>query len=42
MKKGRCFSCKEKDHTAYNCSKKGKLAAISKGVSKDSNSQEKE
>ena len=42
MKEGRCFSCKERGHTAYNCPKKGKIAAISEGVSEDSNSQEKE
>ena len=42
MKEGRCFSCKEKGHTAYNCPRKGKVAAISEGVSEDSDSQGKE
>ena len=41
MKKNRCFSYKKKDYTAYNCLKKGKIAAISKGISEDSNSQGK-
>ena len=38
MKKGKCFSCKKKGHTTYNCSKKGKIAAISESISEDSNS----
>ena len=38
IKEGRCFSCKKRGHIAYNCPKKGKIAAISKDVSKDSNS----
>lgn len=37
MKEGRCFSCKEKGHIAYECPKKEKIVAISEGVSKDSN-----
>ncbi len=41
IKEGRCFSCKEKGHTAYDCLRKGKIAAILEGVSKDSNSQGK-
>ena len=42
MKEDRCLSCKKRGHTTYDCSKKWKIAAISKGVSKDSNSQGKE
>ena len=42
MKEGRCFNCKEKGYTAYNYSKKEKIAAISEGISKDSNNQGKE
>ena len=42
MKEGRCFSCKKRGHTAYDYPKKGKIAAISEGVSEDSNSQGKE
>ena len=42
MKEGRCFSCKERGHTAYDCPSKGKIAAILKGVSEDSDSQGKE
>ena len=42
MKESRCFSCKEKGHTAYDYPKRGKIAAILEGVSKNSNSQEKE
>ena len=42
MKEGRCFSCKEKGHTAYDCLRKGKIAAISEGVSEGSDSQGKE
>ena len=38
MKKSRCFSCKKKGHIANNCSKKGKIAVILEGVSKNSNS----
>ncbi len=42
MKKDRCFSCNERGHTAYDCPRKGKIAAILEDVSKDSNSQRKE
>ena len=42
MKESRCFSCKKRCYTAYDYPKKGKIATISKGVSKDSNSQGKE
>ena len=42
MKKGKCFSCKKKGHTAYDCPKKRKIAGISEGMSENSNSQEKE
>ena len=42
MKEDRYFRCKKRGHTAYNCPKKGKIAAISEGVSEDSNSQGKE
>ena len=42
MKEGRYFSCKKKDHTTYGCLKKGKIAAISEGVSEGSDSQGKE
>ena len=41
MKEGRCFSCKERGHTTYDCPRKGKIAAILKSISKDSDSQEK-
>lgn len=41
MKEERCFSCKEKGHIVYDCSKKGKIATISEGVSEDNNSQGK-
>ena len=37
MKNGRYFSCKKKGHNAYNCPKKRKIAAISEGISEDSN-----
>ena len=42
MKKGRCFSCKERGHTIYDCPRKEKIAAISENISEDSDSQEKE
>ena len=42
MRKGRCFSCKEKGHTVYDCLRKGKIAAISEGLIEDNSSQEKE
>ena len=42
IKERRCFSYKKRGYIAYNCPKKGKIAAISKGVSKGSNNQEKE
>lgn len=42
MKNGRCFSYKERDNIAYDCLKKAKIAAISKSVNKDNNSQGKE
>ena len=42
MKEGKYFSCKERGHTTYDCLKKGKIAAISEGVSEDSDSQGKE
>ena len=41
MKESRCFSCKEKDYTTYDCSKKGKIATISESVDEDCESQEK-
>lgn len=41
MKKRRYFSYKKRGHIIYNCSKKGKIAAISVGVSKNNNNQEK-
>ena len=41
MRKGRYFSYKERGHTTYDCFKKGKIVAISEGVSEDNNSQEK-
>ena len=37
MKEGRCFNCKKRGHITYNCSKKGKIAAILENVSKDNN-----
>ena len=42
MKEGKCFSYKERDHTAYDYSKKEKIAVILEGISEDSNSQRKE
>ncbi len=42
IKEGKCFSCKEKHHTAYNCLRKGKIVAISESISKDSDGQRKE
>ena len=42
MKESKCFSYKEKDHIAYNCLKKKKIAAISESVNEDNNSQRKE
>ena len=42
MKEGRCFRYKKRGHTPYNCPKKGKIAVISEGISKNSNSQGKE
>ncbi len=38
MEGSRYFSCKERGHTAYNCLRKGKIAAISKRVSEDNDS----
>ena len=38
IKGSRCFNCKEKGYITYNCPKKGKIAAMSKGISKNSNS----
>ena len=35
MKKSKYFNCKEKGHTTYDYSKKGKIAAISESVSKN-------
>ncbi len=42
MKESRCFSCKERGHTVYDCPRKRKIAAISEGINKDNNSQGKE
>ena len=42
MKEGRCFSCKERGHTAYDCPRKGKIAAISEGLIEDNSSQGKD
>ena len=41
IKESRYFSCKKKGHNTYNCLKKGRIAAISKNISKKSNNQEK-
>lgn len=41
MKKCKCFDCNKTEHTTYDCLKKGKITAISKSVSENSNSQEK-
>lgn len=41
MKERRCISCEGRGHTAYDCPKKGKIAAISEGVSENSDSQGK-
>ncbi len=38
IKEHRCFSYKERDHTAYDCPRKGKITTISEGISKDSDS----
>lgn len=42
MKEGRCFSCKERGHTAYEYPRKGKIATISKSLIEDNSSQGKE
>lgn len=42
IKKGKCFTGKEKEHTTYECLRKNQVAAISKRVSENSNSQTKE
>lgn len=36
IKKNKCFSYKQKGHTAYDCPSKGKIAVILKSVSKNS------
>ena len=41
MKKNSCFSYKKKGHTTYDYSKKEKIAAFLKSVSKNGNSQGK-
>ena len=38
MKERRCFSCKKRSHTAYDCRKKRKIIFISEGVSESSDS----
>ena len=42
MKEKRCFCCKERNHKAYDCPRKGKIAAILEGLSEGSDSQRKE
>lgn len=42
MKKDRWLRYKETGHTFYDCSKKGKIIAISIGVHKNNNSLRKE
>lgn len=42
IKKGRRFSYKKKRHTAYDCLRKGKIAAFSESVGEDNDNQEKE
>ena len=42
IKESRCFSCKKRGHTTYDCLRKGKIAAILEIMSEDSNSQGKE
>ncbi len=42
MKEGKCFSCNERGHTAYDYPRKGKIASILDSISKDSNGQGKE
>ena len=42
MKERRSFSCKKRGHTAYDCSRKGEIVAISEGVSEDIDSHGKE
>ena len=38
MKEAGCFNYKKRCYTAYDCSKKSKIAAILEGISKNSNS----
>ena len=38
IKENRCFNCRKKNYTAYDCLKKDKIAVISENVSKNSNS----
>ncbi len=42
IKEDRYFSYKERGHIAYDYPRKGKIAAISESISKDSDSQGKE
>lgn len=41
IKERNCFNCKEREHRAYEYSKKEKIAAILKGFIKNNNCQEK-
>ena len=41
IKGGKCFNFKKRGYITYDCPKKRKIAAISEGVVKDRNSQEK-
>lgn len=41
MKEGRCFRYKKRGHIAYDCFRKEIIAAILKGICKDSHSQGK-
>lgn len=38
IKKGKCFNCKKRSYTIHDYSRKRKIAAILKGISKDNNS----
>lgn len=39
INKGKCFSCKKRGHTTYDCFRKGKIAAIFGIVHEENNNQ---
>ena len=41
MKVKRCFSCKKRGYTTYDCPRKKKIAAFSENVNEGSDSQGK-